>query len=543
MPRPLPAWFANARLGMFMHYGLYSAFGGNENEIRREVGREAYAKTAKRFTAHDADPDAWAQLAADSGCDYFVLTAKHGEGFCLWPSAHTSFSVANSPCTRDLVGEAVAACRRHGLKVGIYFGPQTWISDVADDDHAGYRTMVLGMLTELLTQYGRIDLLWFDDSDEPRCTTATATAMFRLARRLQPQMLINDRGFPHRCRDLGDFNTPERFMPDRTDHGHRPWEGCDSIGVKSWGWHADERFWSAPELQRRLATAAARGGRYLLNVQPTFAGAIRTECSERFAALGAWKTAHKKALAAGDCPLVPRDACDPALPAVGVATATATRVHLLLDRWPSADEIVVPHLKGRVTARLGDQRLTVRQGHDGLRIHGLPAAPPATGVIEIVLSGTPVIERKAATAAEMPVQRPSMLGAIVLGAEAAICSADTGVPFHHRKPLTGGRVSLGFFSQMSTTVTWRAELPKRGRWRVIARLARPSTSPPAQFDIAIGRHRLTGDTQPTASWDDPADIDLGSVSLAAGIVRLQLTIIAMSNGWFADVHGVVLVPA
>lgn len=543
MLRVIPPWFRNARLGMFIHYGLYSLFGGNENEIRRQVGRAAYATAIRRFHARDADPDAWVRLAKESGCSYAVLTAKHGEGFCLWPSRYSSFQVGNSPCTRDLVGEYVRACRKHGMRVGIYFGPQTWISEVADDDQAGYRRMVLGMLTELLSGYGRIDLLWFDDSEEPRCTPATATAMFRLARRLQPSMVINDRGFPHRSRDLGDFSTPERFLPDRTAADHRALECCDSIGVKSWGWHADERFWSVPELQRRLATATARGGPYLLNVQPEAGGRIRSECTERFRALGTWATTHAQALAGGWCPLVPRDACDPALPPLGIATASAGRVHLLLNRWPSADEIVVPHLSGQVRASLGKTRLRVREAADGLHLYGLPHTPAHAGVVEVTIAGRPHIDLQASARAERVAQAPDLLGTVLLSATTARCTAANGVPFHHRKQLPDGRTSLGFFFGVGAAIDWKIALPRRGRWRVVARLARPARGEQARFNLAIGRHQLKGATVPTATWDDPAEIELGTVSLPAGTSTVRLTVVSMVNGWFADVHGVILVPS
>lgn len=542
----IPSWFSDARLGMFIHYGIYSLFGGNENEIRREVGRDAYAAAIGRFHARDADPDAWARLARRSGCDYLVLTAKHGEGFCLWPSRHTPFHIGGSPCRRDLVAETVRACRRHGLRVGIYFGPQTWISGIADDDRAGYRRMVLGMLDELLTGYGRIDLLWFDDADEPRLDPATATALFRLARRRQPAMVINDRGFPHRGSDLGDYSTPERFLPDRTDPGHRAWEGCDSIGVRSWGWHRDERFWSVPELARRLATAAALGGRYLLNVQPEGGGRIRPECAERMLALGAWLRVHRRAVAAGGSPLTPRDACDPARPEVGVATAAPGRTHLLLSRWPSADEIVVPHvLGGAVSARLSGARgrLRLRCDRAGLRISGLPAAAPGDPVPEIVITGRLRVDQAAIEAAGQPEQRPGPTGTIRLGAEHACATAPTGVPFHHRKRLPDGRTAIGFFFHRSAGLTWRFAVPRAGRWRVCALLARPDAGPGAAFTLRIGAARLAGTTVPTADWDSPAAIDCGTATLRAGRHRCRLAIGTMPRGWFADVHGVILEPA
>jgi alpha-L-fucosidase len=541
MPRPsVPAWFAKARLGMFMHYGLYSLVGENENEVRRKLGRDAYSRLIGRFDASSADPTAWARLAADSGCTYLVLTVKHGEGFCLWPSAHTSFHIGNSPCRRDLVAETVRAVRAAGLRVGLYFGPQSWISDVADDDPAGYRRMVLGQLGELLGgRYGKIDLLWLDDHDEPRCTDATARMLVRLARRLQPGMVINDRGVAHRSRDYGDYSTPERFLPDRTAPGHRAWEGCDSIGVKSWGWHGDERFWSVPELARRLATAAARGGRYLLNVQPEGGGRIRPECVVRMQALGRWAAVHRRALAAGECALQP---CDPHVesrPALGVATTAPGRMHLLLTRWPSADEVVVPQLGGKVRqALLGLRPLRWRVEGDGLHLWGLPAMPPSAEPVEIEVRGALRIGSRI----ERPVCSPGALGIVRLGAERACCEARTGVPAHHRKDLADGRCSIGFFFGVGAAVSWALRLPRAGRYRVVVRLARPGSGPPAGFALTLGRHRLAGDTVSTADWNTPADIDCGTVTLAAGAQRCTLRVERMSRGWFADVHEVLLVP-
>ena len=301
-------WFTHDRFGMFIHWGLYSMPGRHE-WIRNyeEIPNEDYEKYFEQFNPDLFNPKEWAKAAREAGMKYFVITTKHHEGFCMWDSKYTDYKVTNTPCGRDLLREIVDAFRAEGLKVGFYHSLIDWHHpDFTVDnvhplrnrpdraklnegrDMARYREYLHNQVRELLTEFGKIDIIWFDFSypqwgeDGKGHADWDSEGLVRMIRELQPGIMINNR------LDLpggGDVITPEQNTPDDpvTDENGNPvvWEGCQTFSG-SWGYHRDELTWkSAKQCIDMLINHVCRNGNLLMNVGPTSRGYIDHRAMER----------------------------------------------------------------------------------------------------------------------------------------------------------------------------------------------------------------------------------------------------------------------
>jgi len=284
------------RLGMFIHWGVYSVNGLHEQEQGRYgIPRTEYVKVKDRFAAEKFNPDHFIDVAESAGAEYIVITAKHHDGFCMWATKTTAFNVMNSPAKRDLIGELAAACRRRGMKLGFYFSNPDWNAPFAHNpksthqiplqpgdvpDTAKYKAFVTAQITELMTNYGEIVCLFWDHQ-----TKIDAPEMDALVRRLQPGIKINDRGWGNS--ETCDYSTPERNYEWELLKG-RDVEACDSVGVQSWGYRIDEDYYTVGYLTRKIDRYLATGGNFLLNVGPKADGTIPEEAVCRMAGVGRW---------------------------------------------------------------------------------------------------------------------------------------------------------------------------------------------------------------------------------------------------------------
>lgn len=289
------AWkMFDRRMGLFVHWGIYSVGGWHEQEeMRRGLSRETYEASAKGFRAERFCADDLVAQAKALDADYLVFTSKHHDGFCLWDTKTTDFnSVRGAPAKRDFVREISDACRRGGIKFGLYYSNPDWHHPNAYNeksshqipprpgdrpDRAAYRAYVAEQVTELLTNYGEIACLFWDippHIDDPE--------MNRLARRLQPGILVNDRGW-----SKGDYSTPERGLPPGAAFTNLT-EACDSVGVQSWGYRANEDYRTVRDLTRSADSILARGGNFLLNVGPKADGTLTEPAMRCLRGVGDW---------------------------------------------------------------------------------------------------------------------------------------------------------------------------------------------------------------------------------------------------------------
>lgn len=328
-------WFFERRLGLFLHWGLYAIHGLHEQEQQRYgVPAEEYEKLTAEFHPRRFDPEQWLDLAEEAGMEYLVLTAKHHDGFCLWPSRETGFHVGNTPYRQDIVRQVAEACARRGMPLEFYYSVVDWHqenypnlgrhheirTDPARHDWNRYLDYLKRQITELCTQYGSVAGIWWD-MNVPQ---AEAPEVHELIRRLQPGAVINNRGF-----GPGDYSTPERdFDPENANRGEvaftRPTEACQSIGFNSWGFRRDEDYYSILYFLRAIDTNLARGGNYLLNVGPDADGVIPEPGRKILRGVGAWYKRVRESFAE---PL-PGLTADPAL----LATRRGNAIYLHCPR-------------------------------------------------------------------------------------------------------------------------------------------------------------------------------------------------------------------
>jgi alpha-L-fucosidase len=317
-------WFSSDRFGMFIHWGLYSipARGEWVRSVER-ISTDAYQPYFEEFNPSQYNPKVWAALARQAGMKYAVLTAKHHDGFCLFDSQLTDYKSTNTLCRRDLVREYVEAFRAEGLKVGLYYSLLDWhhpdypaygdrhhpMRDNEEykgrsQDFSRYVEYLHGQVRELLTNYERIDIIWFDFSyDKMSGETWKAAELVGMARSLQPQILIDNRlgGSGESNRNFGsknppvyagDFACPEQIIPPEglvdEDGQPVPWEACLTLN-KNWGYAAaDKDFKSPQQVVRALVECVSKNGNMLLNVGPNAGGEIPGECVQILAEVGEW---------------------------------------------------------------------------------------------------------------------------------------------------------------------------------------------------------------------------------------------------------------
>ncbi len=389
-------WFHRARFGLFIHWGLYALHGRGEWVMYRErIPKDEYAKLANRFNPKKYDPNEWAAMAKSAGMKYAVLTTRHHDGFCLFDSQVSDFTAPKTAAKRDLVAEYVKAFKRAGLKVGFYYSLHDWRfpglysptkhKQSAKDLVQRFHDQVL----ELMTNYGKIDVLWYDGGMVHEKKYQDKLAEFwdsaRLnaeVRRRQPHILINNRSFIPE-----DLDTPEQHVT--ASGAGRGWESCMTIGDScGWGYiHNSPNMKTTTQLLQNLVIAAAGEGNYLLNVGPKPDGSIRDEEKSRLAAMGKWLKKNGEAIYGSErCPLHGG--------MIGMWTAKGNTGYLNVFRWPGK-EAVVPLVKSKAKSAvlLGKgTKLKVHQEHNGrLIISGLPAAPPDPNisVIKVRFDGPP----------------------------------------------------------------------------------------------------------------------------------------------------------
>ncbi len=384
-------WWQEARFGMFIHWGLYAQIGRHEWVMNRErIPVAEYEKLAATWHPKERPAREWARLAAASGMKYMVMTTKHHEGFCLWDTAQTDYNAVKHGPGRDLVREYVDACREFGLKVGFYYSLMDWHhpdgAKCAVDEAARRRFLdfTQGCVRELCTNYGKLDILWYDVSWPLKSPELWESArMNALVRELQPHILINNRSQLDE-----DFGTPEEHVT--AEKAGCNWEACMTFNG-SWGYMPSAIDWrSVRDLISMLRVAAAGQGNLLLNIGPKPDGSVPEEAYERLAPVGQWIAQNGEALygqverADGRMEWMP----------TGQFTIKGNTAYYWCSRWPGR-ELVIGGLQAKVLyASLLATGATIafEQTEDRLVLKGLPETNPDT------LAGVAVIKLECASA-------------------------------------------------------------------------------------------------------------------------------------------------
>jgi alpha-L-fucosidase len=411
------AWYRKAKFGMFIHWGPYSQASVEASwPIMRPkpggITEADYRALAKTFNPTKFDPAAFVDLARSAGQEYMVFTTKHHDGFCMFDSAYTDYKITNAPYGKDIVAQLSKACAADGMPLGFYYSPpdlhhpdfrdtskpasENWHGEPQRPEWPIYLQYMQQQLTELLTDYGPVVIVWFDGLNDQR--KYNGPRVIEMIHELQPATLVNDR--------IGvdaDYETPEQFIPTAIPtkgivltgidpnvsaklknsipwpEDFRLWETCMTIN-DTWAYNKnDHNFKSEQTLIRGLVEVASRGGNFLLNVGPQPDGQIQPEFQQRLHAIGAWLTLNGDAIYGTTYG-----------PVQGVnglrTTANGKSIYVHVFDWPSG-ALEIAGIDARVlSARLlaNGQPLTFQQTEGKLTIN-VPAQAPDPNVSVIVL--------------------------------------------------------------------------------------------------------------------------------------------------------------
>ncbi|MFN8254525.1 MAG: alpha-L-fucosidase [Bacteroidales bacterium] len=311
-------WWREARFGMFIHWGLYAIPAGewkgetNHAEWIRNTAKiplEEYERFVSQFNPNKFNANEWAKLANEAGMKYIVITSKHHDGFCLFNTQYTDFDIMSTPFKRDIMGELSKACASNNLKMCWYHSIMDWhhpdylprrdwetsrTTEGADFDR--FLEYLKNQLKELVTNYGKIGVLWFDGEWEKTWNHQYGQAIYDYLRKMDPDLIINNRvdvgrdgmaGISKSIEYAGDFGTPEQEVPARGIPG-MDWESCITMN-NNWGYNKNDHNWKSTEnIIKMLCDIVSKGGNLLLNVGPTAEGIFPPEAIERLKQIGGW---------------------------------------------------------------------------------------------------------------------------------------------------------------------------------------------------------------------------------------------------------------
>jgi alpha-L-fucosidase len=372
------AWWRQAKFGMFIHWGLYSILGREAWAMGDEdIPLLEYEQLASEFRPLPNVARTWARLAHAAGMHYMVLTTKHHEGFCLFDTKLTDYCAPKHHAGRDLVREFADAARAEGLRVGFYYSLMDWHHPDwrnANADTAArerFVTYTHRQIRELMSNYGKVDILWYDMPIPLAADGWRSEEMNRLALQLQPDIVINNRNLLG-----GDFSTPEQS----TQAGKADWESCMTMN-DSWGYIPNDQNWKSPQqLLQNLVECTRDGGNYLLNIGPRPDGTVPAASVERLQTIGGWLRRNGEAVYATQPCRFPHGN-------VGVYTRKGNTLFVHIYFWPGERMTVGGAKFKALSARFLANGLPVKFAQRGTQLifSDLPAQPPDTPITVIAV--------------------------------------------------------------------------------------------------------------------------------------------------------------
>jgi alpha-L-fucosidase len=395
-------WWRDAKFGMFIHWGIFAIPGRGEwVQWNEQIPCNEYAKLKDEFNPTNFTPATWAQLAKSAGMKYMVLTSRHHDGFALFDDGTNEFTATHSAAHRDFVAEYVKAVRAAGLRVGLYYSPLDWrfpgyiLPDIQRQSAEAMRDQYHRQMKELLSNYGKLDVLWFDGGETDwlsfggkwqgaewmkRPTDPTQKGkytehykggfswqhdeVYKMLRELQPDLVINGRAdMPE------DFHSREGWGALGDFDNQSAWELCIPM-AGAWGYSRNAKVKPLADYIQLLANVAGRDGNLLMNVGPDRNGKVDDAQVSRLHEIGAWLEKYGESIyTTRGGPFLPAD--------WGVSTFRGNTIYLHILKW-TGDKLTLPNIPAKVlsTAALTGGTAKFSQTDKGIEI-SLPAADRA----------------------------------------------------------------------------------------------------------------------------------------------------------------------
>ena len=537
------AWWREARFGMFIHWDM-SCLAGTEISWSRKgskplditgnaagyVEDPVYDNLYKKFDPRKFDAAQWVRVARDAGMKYLVITAKHHGGFCMWDTRCTDYSILNTPFKRDVIKELSDACHKAALRFGVYYSQRDWHHpDYGIGDNRKYVDYMNGQVRELLTQYGKIDVIWWDSYGKGDLVNFWKIGeTFDLVKKLQPDIVMNNRmailgsynqqPAPY----VGDFDTPEQRLGEFQNT--RAWESCmcivDAPGG-GWSYRPDGKVKSFADCMKTLLGCATGDGNLLLDVGPNPLGEIPADQCERLAQMGQWlRTCGQSIYGTRGGPY--RNG------RWGGSTYKGDTVYLHVAKW-SGDRLELPPPKAKVLkcTRLDDpqappameqteQALTLTLGADRQdkidTVVVLQLDAPAQNELT---NGRPIDVLQARPGAAV---KQAADGTLILPAESATILGRTA-----RLQDSGGQTNIGYWTDAKDSLRWSASIARGGTFWVELTYSSQRGTEGSQYTLSAGGQSIQGKIAATGGWSDFQTVTVGQVQIASpGTVAVLL---------------------
>jgi alpha-L-fucosidase len=523
-------WFQHDKLGMFIHWGPYSALAGEWKGQHSPVGDEAewimqrfnipvaeYRERARQFNPVHFDAEAWVALAKAAGMKYLVVTAKHHDGFAMYASKVTKYNIVDwTPFHRDPLKELAEACKRAGIRFCVYYSHRedwdhpdgygnNWDYDRSKKDFARYlEEKSKPQLRELLSNYGPLGLVWFDRGmDTPQHTREFVD----IVRELQPRCLINGRVGNYGMDLMGDYQ-------DMNDNGmpsgglQEYWETPQTLNT-TWGYSRFDQQWKTPgDVIHRMVEIVSKGGNYLLNIGPMGDGTIPAPSVATLRKVGEWVRANGESIYGTSASPLPEQPW-------GRITVKGDKLYLHVFSWPGDGVLRVPGLKNGLLAAYAlaapAGKLTIGRANENVAVT-LPAKPVSEydSVIVLQLDGAPKVDP--------PVITQGSDSPFELDYQRAVTSGKAVKRFNR-----DGKFHIAKWTGPNDAITWHLLVSQAGQYQVRIRYSARKESSAAKYAVTVGGQTLTGAVVETGEGYQYQTFDLGAVKLAkAGSYIVQI---------------------
>jgi alpha-L-fucosidase len=391
-PKVVMDQFMDKRFGMFIHFGPVTQRGTEIGWSRnKEVAQADYDNLYHEFDPKLFNADAWVKTAKDAGMKYLTITAKHHDGFCLWPTAYSDYNISNSPFKRDIVGELAQACKKQGVTFCIYFTVLDWhdpdypIHNPYDStknvkgDMTAFKTRMKNELKEVIIKYKPF-MLWFDGYWEKPWTQEDGKEIYQFIKSVDANVIVNNRlgKISEKLNEesVGDFLTPEQRVGEI--NMNEPWESCITI-CNQWAWKPNDKMKSLKQCIQTLVTTAAGNGNLLFNVGPAMDGHIEARQVKRLQEMGDWLKQYGESIySTQGGPYAPN--------AVYAATRKGNKIYLhVFQRKDGVLTIpTIPGVKITKSYFMNGDAVTIKTDKNSYQIN-LPATMPDENCSVIVL--------------------------------------------------------------------------------------------------------------------------------------------------------------